>query len=398
MSQNLSSSVVRVLIANILVRSWMIVMQLFLNMFVWKHTQDLRVVALYNIIYICMHTLTYTLSAPFIKSWNRKIAHVLSLFWYGLVYLYLVISSWSIIEYVYFVAACIGVWNGLYRLTYHTTQFDLTTYGNRWYFEWLKSSLSIWSKLLFPVLYWFIITQDFFWRWYEIVFWIWAVMFFLAGVIWAISPATFSWSPYSLWKLRNKIKNRPRVLRSLITGTSWAIWFSPILLETILPLLLFSFVANEWEVWFLVSLFSFVSIVASYLFWKLVPYSRYGHVLIGVWIVVASLYIWLLMFPSYKWLIIISSLLNFCLIFFSIPQKIISDNVLHSVDWYQDVRPEFVVVRERFLTIGWLSVYLIIYFANDLDIIWLQSVFIVMIICVALSSRSLQKISLTDTE
>gem|GEM_PF-4348847 len=52
-----------------------------------------------------------------------------------------------------------------------------------------------------------------------------------------------------------------------------------------------------------------------------------------------------------RYMILFAAVINFVLVFFSIPQKVISDNVLHTLENYNKYRVEYLVIRELFLSI-----------------------------------------------
>jgi len=59
--------IIRLLLSNTFLRAGRIVFQVFLNIFIWKQTQDIAQVALFNILYLGTHTLSFTLFAPIVK-------------------------------------------------------------------------------------------------------------------------------------------------------------------------------------------------------------------------------------------------------------------------------------------------------------------------------------------
>ncbi len=58
---------IRILIGNTLVKSGKTVFQIFLNIFIWKQTEDIQVVAIFNLIYLITHMVFFTLFAPIVK-------------------------------------------------------------------------------------------------------------------------------------------------------------------------------------------------------------------------------------------------------------------------------------------------------------------------------------------
>ena len=91
----------------------------------------------------------------------------------------------------------------------------------------------------------------------------------------------------------------------------------------------------------------------------------------------------------------LSALLTAIAALYALPQKVISDNVLHRLKNYKNIRSEYMVIRELFMSIGWISMYVILYIINSIerDQIWV--LFMFMVICVFLSAYQLSKVDIS---
>lgn len=87
-------------------------------------------------------------------------------------------------------------------------------------------------------------------------------------------------------------------------------------------------------------------------------------------------FIWL---SDFHYIVIFSALLNAVAVLFSLPQKVISDNVLHQLPDYQNIRSEYMVIREWFMTFGWILSFSAIYFIGSLDMQKVQFIFLAMV-------------------
>jgi len=70
---------IRILIGNVCVKSGKTIFQIFLNIFIWKQTQDIQAVALFNLIYLITHMVFFTAFAPIVKKGYRNFLHFWSL-------------------------------------------------------------------------------------------------------------------------------------------------------------------------------------------------------------------------------------------------------------------------------------------------------------------------------
>lgn len=394
--KSISSKAYRVLFANFFVRSARLVFQIFLNVLIWKHTEDIQVVALFNMIYLSTHLFSFFLIAPIIKHKRRVGIHIGSLILYTCVYLFIIWLGQDAVSYIYLIAALIGLVNGAYRITYHNNQFDLTTYTNRGRYEGTKKSLQLISKVVVPAWVGYIISANRYGWWYERAFGLGALFFLLAASIGAVNPNVQHYSDYNIWKAFKIFRKHTAVFRSLFTYSFSGFSFSNSLLDILIPVLLFSFIGKESELGVLLSLFSMLGIISSYIFGRWVPYTKYARSLRVSWLLYAGAILTIILFPEYTYIMISSAFLNFIALFFSLPQKVISDNVLHQIPTYQEMRAEYMVVREVFLYIGWFLSFLCVYMIGSLQIASLQYLLFIMVLLVLIAAWLLSTIQLQN--
>lgn len=87
-------------------------------------------------------------------------------------------------------------------------------------------------------------------------------------------------------------------------------------------------------------------------------------------------------FSQFTYLVSFVALLNVFSLFFSTPQKVISDNVIHTLDDYNEWRVEYMVIRHLFAYIGWVSSFIILYFIGSIEIELLYYLFFVIMVLV----------------
>lgn len=390
------NKVLKVIIWSIFFRSWRLVFQIFLNIFIWKNTQDIKQVALFNIIYLTIHFLSFVVFSIPVKKWYRRFLNILSMAWFSFVYLYIVILWGNAMHHLVIIPSLIGLFNWMYWINFHNNQFDLTTFKNRWNFEWIKKSLMIVSSLIVPSLIWFIITLDYMWYGYEISYLVWIVFFLLAILIWTVKIDVINNEKYDLfWVFKKTIKNKD-VFRSLYTYSLTWFSFGSSLLDVLIPIILFTYVKEEANVWFLISTFSIITIVASYLFGKFVDYSKYSLMIIITWVSYVLSIFWFITFSDIKYVVLFSAVLNMFSTIFSIPQKVFSDNILHKLKNYKNIRSEYMVIRELFLYIWWIISFIIMYFVWTLEIEHLYYLFILIMIAISIATYFLSKVEMVE--
>lgn len=376
---------IKLLISNILFRSATLVSQIFLNIFLFKNTNNISLVALFNIILLTTQLFSFTFFARIVKFWYRNITHIISLIWLSFVYLNLVILWNSILNYYIFLAIWIWFFSWMYWITYNNNEFDLTTISNRWNFQWLKKSLKTLTAIIIPSLIGTIIWLNYLWYGYEIAFSLWVILFIFSAFIWIIEIKYNSNVKYSMINALKKVKTDKNLIKIVSNFSLLGFSLSNPLIEIILPLLLFSYWIKEMNLWFLVSFFSVLTVIASYLFWKFVDYKNYKKTYIFSWFFyIISVFI-LIFFPVYWYVILFASVLNLLFSFIDIPQNVFSANIFHNIKWYENIKSEYMVIREWPLMLGRILSFFCIYFIWNFEILWIKILFWMMALIILIS-------------
>ena len=343
-----------------------------------------------------VHFSSFVIFSGVVKKWYRRFINIFSLVWFSFVYLFIVFLWENAINHLKLIPFLIGLFNWMYWINFHNNQFDLTTFKNRWNFEWIKKSMWIASKVFIPSLIWFIITMDYMWYGYEISFSIWILFFLMSVIIWTVKIEVKNNEKYDLfWVFKKVVKNKD-VFRSLYTYSLTWFSFGSSLLEVLIPIILFTYVKEEANVWFLISWFSIFTIAWAYLFGKFVSYNKYGLTIFLAWISYVLSVFWFITFSDIKYLVLFWAILNIFTTIFSIPQKVFSDNVLHKLNNYKNIRSEYMVIREMFLFIGWISSFSIMYFIWSIEIKHLYYLFVAIMLTVSVATYLLSKVEMIE--
>ena len=387
--------IIRILLGNLCVKAGKTVFQIFLNIFIWKQTQDIQAVALFNIVYLSVHTMWYIVFGPIAKKWYRNILHFISLIWYACVYLWIMYLGTNAVNHLIIIPAAIWFFNSMYWITYHNTQFDITHYGNRWNYEWIRRSSRMFASIVIPIVVWFLITFNYMWYGYQMAFSFGAFLFFIGAFVGMVDIKVDNKEKYNLYIVAKQCFSNKDVFRSLYTHTLSAFSFSNSVIEVIIPIILFTYLQEEFDLWLLVSIFSIFSMIAMYLFGKFISYQHYKRAIFVFGFAYGFVLLWFVVFWEIQYLVVLSALLTAIAALYALPQKVISDNVLHRLKNYKNIRSEYMVIRELFMSIGWISMYVILYMINSIerDQIWV--LFMFMVICVFLSAYQLSKVDIS---
>lgn len=385
MENNLSDKrALKILLSNIFFRTGKIITNIFLNIFLWKTTQDLQVISIFNLLYLSIHLFSHIFFAYVVKNWYRRLISMISMIGFSCIYWVLILLWKDIIDHYLLLAVVLWFFNGMYWTVYNINEFDVTNQKNRGNYQWMKKALKNINSIITPSIIGVIIWINYYWVWYEIAYSIW-IFFFLISTLLSHVEITYSTSKFSLLKTFKILKWNRNIYKMLLN--SYMLWFaiSGVLISTILPLMLFTQGVDELKLGFLIWFFNILSIVVSYLFGKYIHYKNYKSIYIYSCIFYAILVVLLLLYPSEWYIIIFSSMLNLIYTFIGVPFSVFSSNIIHEVNEYEDIKSEYINIKEIFLSFWVMSSYIVIYFIWEFSIFWIKILFSIMAMVMLLS-------------
>ena len=385
---------IRLIISTSLFRSAKTTLYLFLNILIWKQSQDIQTLFLFNLVLSLTHTLLFVTFWRLLKNGYRKLWLAIWTIGSAFLFLLLFLFKENVIDYVYLFASLLWFVSWIYRVTFWINMFDITNYHNRWKFEWIKKSLEITLKIIIPIIVWTIISFNLFWIGYEMWFLFGAVLFVISYFIWNIKiDIPLKWK-FNLIKASKQFFKNKNILTFLVSYLFIWFTFNTILLDFVLPLLVFEQVGEEYKLWILVSLFSVIWAIWAYIYWRFMSYKNYWKTIVICWFLYGLSLIFLLFFPLY--ITLVTAFLTFLYVFFNISVKVIWLNVLHELENYKEIKSEYLIVREIFLMSGRTLVYVSLFFiwtieVNKLNYLFYLMIFIVIIVSINLSKVKIEK-------
>lgn len=382
MKQNIN--IYRLIISNVLKKSWTAAIFMFFNIFIWKELWDFQALIMFNIVYMVVHTIFFVWLSGLIKNWFRRELLFLSLFLFAIIFSLLAFFNNYVLDNLYIVWTLLGLANGMYWVTFNNNYFDLTTYENRWYYSWLRWSLNTIWKIITPAIIWIVISLNYKNLWYEWAFMIWAIMFIAAAFIWNVEIPERKARKYKFFHSAHKILSNKKIFLSYLFYAIIWFAFSNILLDTLLPFLMYIQLEEEYKLWFIVGIFSFFSVIISYLVGKYISYKYYRHLILFTGISYAITMGLMIFFPEY--VIVFTAILTFLFILYSVPIRVIIQNVFHEVKWYEKIVSENTAIQEIFVMSWRIWALVWLYFIWDFDSSSLKYIFITMIILILSAS------------
>jgi len=393
MSTKLNTWSIKLLVSNTFFRWARILVQIFLSIYVWKVTNDIKVIALFNIVLNSFQAIWFFIGAFFVKAGHRNIINYIAFTLVIVLYICIALLSEYIVESIYIIWAILWTWVGLYYINYDLNQFDLSHFKNRWNLEWIKKSLKITIKIIFPIIFWFIISY------YNIE------LAFVVAIV-----CLFGWMYYgridfqpstgkvNIWAFLKILQKNRRLVFSLLWCLFLAFSFSATIVDTLLSIILFEKLWTEMKLWFSLSIISAISIVIVYMFWRFVQYRHYN-----IWFIVFTiLYIISLLgflyADSYTTVLLLSSCVLSVILLYQVMASVLNSNSLHSVENIDDYKVEFYIFRELAYTTGWTIGFGLMYFAWDLSQGSLKIIFYTMMWFSIITTSLLMRVNIHEIE
>lgn len=156
---------------------------LFLNLYLWRLTQNLAVNGSYNMIVFLFTPVAFALGGWITKRKDRMVTYRLGILTIALFYLLVVIAQEKVAEWYMLFAIFQGMASGFYWTGYLVLQYDVSTENNRIRFLAINMIVFNGAGLVGPALAGFIIRMNDGLQGYIFTFIIALIMFVLASVI-----------------------------------------------------------------------------------------------------------------------------------------------------------------------------------------------------------------------
>lgn len=369
MSNKLDSKVKRLLLSHGIFLFGRSAFDIFLSVYIWRITNSVSTVALFNIIYTTTHTLIFVIFAESFRKGKFNLIKKIGLLGFSAIYILIAFLNTDFINYTYLFAFLIGIFNGMYWLPYHINRFDLTHIKNRGNYYGMEKSITTLVKLIAPALGGFIISSNYYFSGYTGLFLASTVFFLISLYIGNVKIDTRV-IPTKPWFYSVKqILNHPKILKIFTAEMFHGFSLNGSLVRIILPLLILQKAGTEFKLGGWLSFFAILSIIMSAFFGKKLHYKKYDIIsIIGGVIFILSFSL-LYFYPTLIAYIIFGAAKEISAIFLLLPRRVYSENLLHKIKNYQENRIGYLVTREIFnIGFGTVGSFVFLLFAGDITI------------------------------
>lgn len=125
---------------------------IFLNLYLWRLTESLLVVALYNGIQFFVMAFVFLYAGWWAKKKNSIVIYRLGILFNTIFYLFVFLAKQNVSDYFYLFAVMAAFGTGFYFAGYFTIVYDVTNHGNRLRYMGLQSVIGNLSQMLGPAL------------------------------------------------------------------------------------------------------------------------------------------------------------------------------------------------------------------------------------------------------
>jgi len=347
---------------------------LFLNLYLWRLTEDLTVNGIYTTITFVLTPIGFAVGGWIAKRKDRLVTYRLGIFMTALFYLIVIIAQEQVVDYYILFALFNGFAAGLYWIGYLVLMYDVSTDVNRIRYLGLNMVFFNAAGLLGPVLAGTIIGRSIGLQGYVVTFILSFIMFVIAAVVsLRIRTSTIRHKSYYLKLMPLLMRKNTVWLKALFCFMMFGL-FQGIML--FLPnILLYQTVGREDLVGYLGVGFSLVIIITGYMMSRRASNEGASKYILfsSSLVVIGSLF---LLYDVRLWTVIVFMVL------FSISNPLALNTInsyyyllIGTLPLKGQLRNELVVMRETFMNIGRVtSVLLLLLFANDLHSHWLPIV------------------------
>lgn len=360
--KKISIEAYRLLAGNLFLRGGKIVFSIFFNIYIWKETKDIQLIAVFNMMILSAHLIGFVIWTYFVrKSYSRGVSAVwfLWLVW-GFSFMYFTLEQVKEL-YIYY-GAIFWFFVGMYYSAQNVRIFSATSFKNRGNYQGVRKSLDTLAKMLYPLIIWWVIA------FYDIkmalIFWI---IVYLCWFLVSNLKDKGAVVSAPLKDFLSIIKRTPTILYALLAAFLYQLSFSIPAIEVLTSILIFNSVWTELHLWVSLSLISVINMILLYIFWRFIDYKHYNTWFIIVNVLYILALLMLLYSESLYTLLLATSFITGAISMSGLIVWVILSNALHTVKDYKKHNSNFSLLKEFCYFFGWILCYVIIYFSWDIS-------------------------------
>jgi YQGE family putative transporter len=256
---------------------------LFLNLYLWRITQDMAINALFTLVTFFFTTVGFWLGGRLSKQRDRLISYQLGVAFTAIFYLIVIVLQETVATIPIIIGIINGFAGGFYWLGFLVLVYDLVDMESRSAFMGKQMAVFGLVNMIGPALAGFVISQFDSLFGYTIIFSFSFLLFIIGGILCLRLPKDISpkkkFKVGLLWRFNKRFKS----LKGMWVG--WTIWgICEGIIMFLPPLLIYEAVADEFMVGLVIIMLGVLSILASLWHSRYNPKHREPYTVLFTWI------------------------------------------------------------------------------------------------------------------
>lgn len=355
----------------------------FVNVFLWKQSNDYVNIAIYNLFVSILSPIAFLLAGKFSKKVDRTFIIRLGMGFLMGFYLIILFLGEHTSTYPYIIGAILGIGNGFYWMSFNLLTFEVTEPDTRDYFNGILGSLQSFGGMAGPFIAGYIISLWDNFKGYSIIFFISFVFFLVAaGLSYLLHKRHVAGKLLLMDVIKERTDNsnwRNILYAHIFQGSREGMF------AFIITIWVYVATSSEFALGTFNLIMSLSSFIGYYIVSKLIKDQRRKMYIFlgGVFLYVS---VWLFVFQAETWMLFLYGLLvGLAYPVYNVPFISLTYDIIGTANQARELRVEYVILREIFLNIG--RIFAIVLFILTMQ--WFDPVKIIPILLLTLGAGNL---------
>ncbi|GAA0296060.1 YQGE family putative transporter [Gracilibacillus halotolerans] len=329
----------------------------FVNVFLWKQSNDYLNIAIYNLFVSIFSPLSFLLAGRFSKMVDRTIIIRFGMGFLMGFYLIILFLGDHTSSYPFIIGAILGIGNGFYWMSFNLLTFEVTEPDTRDYFNGILGSLQSFGGMAGPFIAGYIVSLWDNFKGYSIIFFISFVFFLVAAALsFLLHKRHVTGRLYLKDVIQERIANknwRHILYAHTFQGSREGLF------AFIITIWIYVATSSEFAIGTFNLLLSLSSFIGYYIVSKFLKDTlRKKYIFYGGLFLYLS--VWLFVFQTETWMLFLYGVLaGLAYPVYNVPFISLTYDIIGTAKKARELRVEYVILREIFLNIGRIAAIVI---------------------------------------
>lgn len=322
----------------------------FVNIYLWKQSNDFKNLALYHLAVVVMQLITFIIAGRWAKKIDRVFVLRFGVFFLALFYLTVLTIGTDANKYLLLLGSLLGIGYGFYWLAFNVLTFEITEPETRDFFNGFLGTLSSLGGMIGPFISGYVITRMEHLTGYSVVFGLSLTLFALAVLLSFFLKRRPSSGDYFFLRIIHERKNNNNWRH--VTNAHFFQGLREGIFAFIISVFVFVVTKSEMALGTYSLIQSGISLIAYYVVSRIITEpKRKMAIFIGGFMLFFSVFI-LLYQLTYVKLLIYAGVIAISYPLVLVPYLSMTYDVIGKGWRAAEMRIEYIVVRELFINMG----------------------------------------------